>query len=148
MGAIFISMDTDGDGLLSLQELRDRMDKSAFIDEKKVSVSVPERLSWDFTYTEFLAATFDRRKFLTERACLSAFHCFDKNGDGAISMSELASGKLLGHMSVEELFQTLEDVDANGDSFIDFDEFTTMMRRHSPMQQIREHGSRQTDRRR
>mmetsp|Transcript_143294 Transcript_143294/g.263325 ORF Transcript_143294/g.263325 Transcript_143294/m.263325 type:complete len:118 (-) Transcript_143294:163-516(-) len=81
----------------------------------------------DFGYTEFLAATFDRKQCLKEDTLWSAFKCFDKNGDGAISFSELATGQFLGELSLEELGQILEDFDANKDSCINFEEFKAMM---------------------
>merc|ERR1719203_1717822 len=67
--AIFISMDSNCDGTLSLGELRERMAKSAYIDAEKMDMEMPIHCNRDFTYTEFLAATFDRRRFLTDRIC-------------------------------------------------------------------------------
>ncbi|CAE8721677.1 unnamed protein product [Polarella glacialis] len=62
----------------------------------------------DFSYLEFIAATF------------------------AISLAELASGKLLGHLlshlSAQELTQALAALDKNGDQEIDFKEFMHMIR--------------------
>lgn len=87
----------------------------------------PDRHLKDFCYTEFLAATFDRSQLLKPDVCFAAFRSFDKNGDGSISMSELACGRLLGHLSLEELSQILETLDANGDCEIDFEEFTQLM---------------------
>merc|ERR1719316_768233 len=76
-----------------------------------------------FSYTEFIAATFDRKACITKAICKAAFACYDKDGDGKISMAELACGELLGHLSMEEMAITLEDLDTNGDCYIDFEEF-------------------------
>merc|ERR1712008_331372 len=40
-------------------------------------------------YTEFLAATLDKRAYLQQELCWAAFLLFDKNGDGKISKEEL-----------------------------------------------------------
>lgn len=97
---------------------------------KKTPEAVPvppvEKLK-DFTYIEFLAATFDRKVCLTEDVCRAAFNSFDKNGDGSISLPELASGRLLGHLTIEELRETLKALDRNDDLYIDFAEFMQMM---------------------
>ena len=83
-------------------------------------------------YTEFLAATLDKRLYIKEDVCWSAFRIFDRNGDGKISKEELA--QLMGDQSVEDVvgakaIQTLmTSVDADGDGFIDFAEFMEMMK--------------------
>merc|ERR1719343_1304576 len=40
----------------------------------------------DFPYTEFLAATFDRDRVITESICKAAFQTMDKDLDGKLSM--------------------------------------------------------------
>lgn len=58
-----------------------------------------------------------------------AFFLFDKNGDGTISESELASVlENLGQKPTEEeIKDMMREVDADGNGEIDFDEFVTMM---------------------
>lgn len=63
----------------------------------------------DFTYTEFLAATFDRKACLTEAVCREAFNSLDKNKDGSLDLAELHTGRLLGHIDMDELKDTLEE---------------------------------------
>jgi calcium-dependent protein kinase len=94
--------------------------------ELEIAAPPVEKLK-DFTYIEFLAATFDRKECLTEDVCRAAFESFDKNGDGSISLPELASGRLLGHLTIEELRETLKALDRNEDLYIDFSEFMQMM---------------------
>jgi len=126
---VFTSMDVNGDGSLSLAEIQERVAKSAKLDSEKVELQeVPENCKTPFTYTEFLAATFDRQRCVTEKACRAAFAAFDKNGDGSVSMTELCTGKLLGEVTMDEIMKIVDDIDANGDSAIDFDEFMAMMR--------------------
>jgi len=131
---IFVSLDEDGDGFISLAELQEQLrnsqkhakvDVRSAFEERDVTGKLQMQV---FSYTEFLAATFDRKKNLTPEACLVAFMSFDKNNDGLISLSELGQGRLLGQLSPEELQQTLQDLDQDGDSCIDFAEFMEMMR--------------------
>ncbi|CAE8644893.1 unnamed protein product [Polarella glacialis] len=137
---IFASLDTDGDGLLSVAELEERLRKISLdkamhraygrreierIFQDMDDVGAPLK---DFSYTEFLAATFNRAECLTEAVCREVFNALDKTQDGIIDFKELVSGNMLGHIPVEELQQTLEELDQNGDSMIDFPEFMQMMR--------------------
>jgi calcium-dependent protein kinase len=138
---IFLHCDMDGDGTMSLGEFRDRLievwktEKSIFkglsVEEVLATVFVSKAgddVLQDFTYTEFLAATFDRRYGVGDAILKAAFTCFDKNSDGSISMAELTAGRLLGHLSIEELAQIFSELDLNGDGSLDLDEFTMMMR--------------------
>lgn len=82
----------------------------------------------DFSFTEFVAATFNRKKCLTEKVGRVIFNSFDKNMDGSIQLSELAEGRLLGHLQATEWVQTWKDLELKGDAEIDFKEFMAMCR--------------------
>eukprot|EP00929_Paragymnodinium_shiwhaense_P017714 TRINITY_DN12736_c0_g1_i1.p1 TRINITY_DN12736_c0_g1~~TRINITY_DN12736_c0_g1_i1.p1 ORF type:complete len:776 (+),score=184.56 TRINITY_DN12736_c0_g1_i1:83-2410(+) len=129
----FISLDEDGDGLLSLAELVERLHRMGKVSDASryqeifVDGDGADRGMKDYGYTEFLAATFDRAKCLTTDVLWAAFCSFDKDGNGTISMAELAQGHLLGHLRLEDIAQTLSDLDANNDSFVDFSEFKKML---------------------
>merc|ERR1712048_1073203 len=79
----------------------------------KLDANTAERCS-HYTYTEFLAATFDRQQFIRKDVCRIAFNVLDSNGDGLISKDELA-GHLLGRLSEKELAQLVQEIDENGD---------------------------------
>ena len=82
-------------------------------------------------YTEFIAATMNRKKLLNKDNLEAAFKFFDKDGNGNITAQEIKE-VLGGHVSEfdEELWNSLiKEVDENGDGEIQFDEFSTMMTR-------------------
>mmetsp|Transcript_70417 Transcript_70417/g.126947 ORF Transcript_70417/g.126947 Transcript_70417/m.126947 type:complete len:589 (-) Transcript_70417:79-1845(-) len=140
---LFIALDEDGDGMVSMKELVDKVAEAAAttakkrpahlktIEAKKI-FSADGKLDSgtlkDFSYTEFVAATFNRRRCLKETVCMSAFNAFDKDRSGTISLSEMAQGRLLGHLPADELLKALTELDVNGDSEIDFQEFMTMVK--------------------
>jgi len=138
---LFIAMDDNNDGTLSIGELKDGL--------VKAGVAVPpdlyammDRIDTDgsgvIDYSEFMAATLDKRQFVAEEACWRAFKTFDQDGSGHIDKEEIM--KLLGgdqcvtdvmqiKYTTQEVNAIMREVDLNGDGKIDFEEFMTMMRR-------------------
>mmetsp|Transcript_31915 Transcript_31915/g.74700 ORF Transcript_31915/g.74700 Transcript_31915/m.74700 type:complete len:823 (+) Transcript_31915:119-2587(+) len=122
----FIWLDVDHDGFVSLEDMRCRHgihegDEDLFPEKNGAS---------DITFTEFVAATFDRARYLDLVLCRAVFNAFDSNGDGRISISELSDRQgLLGTLpeqEIEEMALELSDYDEKG---MDFDEFHLMMRK-------------------
>jgi len=137
----FHLLDTDGDGIVTVADMKAKLcsmidkkgattkDKSAAKEMlREVGNSQLEKKS-SYTYTEFLAATFDRAKNLEEGVCKAAFTYFDQDCDGFVTLEELAGGSLLGDMNAKELRRLVEEVDTNGDGEIDFAEYMVVMRR-------------------
>lgn len=131
----FMSADIDGDGTLSPAELEAKLKANArYRDHRNGFQNAVESIFKegdqivDFTFTEFLAATFDRQRYCRTDVCKAAFSVFDQNGDGTLSKEELVCGRFFGTLSPEELHKLVEDLDDNGDGKIDFDEFYQMMR--------------------
>jgi calcium-dependent protein kinase len=137
---LFVSMDEDHNGTLTIQELKDGL--------KRAGVAIPADLenmmdnidtdgSGVLDYSEFLAATMDKRRYIQEDVCWRAFKVLDADGNGAIERDELL--KLLGNDEITDVMQTqatetevdaiMKEVDTNGDGKIDFDEFLVMMRK-------------------
>ncbi|KAF5195076.1 Calcium-binding allergen ole e [Thalictrum thalictroides] len=58
------------------------------------------------------------------------FNCFDSNGDGKISSTELGDVlcALGSYTTEQELKQMMEEIDKDGDGFIDLDEFAEFHR--------------------
>jgi len=130
----FTALDSNGDGLLTLAELKNGLEKVGFKEENSDLKCMLEGMDTDgsgvIDYTEFLAAALDKRHHVNEQVCWTAFQVFDLNGDGGISVEELR--KVLDSDGVEEasggsMEEVLKDVDKNGDGIIDFHEFMAMM---------------------
>jgi len=132
----FLAMDVNGDGLLTAKELEEGMEKAGMSnlppELDQILKDVDSNGSGHINYTEFLAATLDRKKYIAEDVCWAAFRVFDKDGSGTISRDELA--QVLSDGEVKAVAQTdlnelLDEVDKNGDGEIDFQEFMHMMRK-------------------
>lgn len=132
----FVSLDANGDGLLTMQELSDGLTRANLGDTPIDLNAIMEGIDADgsglIDYTEFLAASLDRKSYLQEDLCFAAFNVFDQDGDGKITLKELQ--RILDNGSVNEVLRNrstqeiLRDVDRNGDGSIDFKEFMDMMR--------------------
>ena len=80
-------------------------------------------------FEEFLRASIDKEKLLTEKNLKIAFDIFDKDKSGGISASELKT--LLGESNVHTKDivwkNMIKEIDLNGDGQISFEEFKTLM---------------------
>merc|ERR1712070_36639 len=89
--------------------------------------------SGSIDYTEFIAATLDKKTFLNRELCREAFLLFDKDGNGQISLDELrdmlhGQGSIMNSESDEtEINQMFKAADVDGSGEIDFEEFMVML---------------------
>jgi len=138
---MFMSMDRNGDGTLTVMEVKDAMDKAGLAMPSNLEQLLHEADtdgSGVIDYTEFLAATLDKKVYVQEDIVWTAFKKFDLDNNGSIDIKEL--NQVIGDEEVVEamnlkdssqlgsLDQIFEQVDKNGDGKIDFEEFFQMIR--------------------
>ena len=126
----FIKMDTNGDGTLTINELREGLSQTGMAGEvESIMKSMDVDGNGSVDYSEFLAATLDKNIYLQEERLYSAFKKFDRDGSGKISASELR--EVLGAQEIEQNNEFWEELiteaDVNGDGEIDFNEFLNIM---------------------
>jgi calcium-dependent protein kinase len=133
---MFVTLDSNGDGTVTIQELRDGIDKleipGVLDNMQEVMEGIDTDGSGSIDYTEFIAATLDKKHYEEENACWSAFQLFDKDNSGTIDRKELTQvlksetmEALVGAAGIEKI---LTECDQDGDGQISFQEFVGMMR--------------------
>ena len=97
--ALFMQLDVNGDGQLTIAEMKEGLDKAGLTENYEELKSLMEQIDSDgsgqIDYTEFLAATLDKKQYLKEDICWAAFRVFDRDGNGIILVF-LVFGGLLG----------------------------------------------------
>lgn len=129
----FNLFDKDGDGFLSIQELR-----SVFTAlQKPITDEELDQLMQDLDtdgngridFTEFMTFMSKNVSSQTEEEEIrEAFEVFDKNQDGRISFDELKQilTSLGQNLMDSEIAALIKEVDENKDGFIDFEEFRNL----------------------
>jgi len=137
------SIDKDNSGRVSLDELKQGASQLV-TKNKKNGKSVDAELedlfrrmdadgSGQIDYTEFLAATVDKKLYAQDEVLWTAFRIFDKDGNGRITRDELDAvlkdDNVNAQFMAETIDRVMEETDANGDGEIDFEEFRDLMTR-------------------
>ena len=82
----------------------------------------------EIDYSEFVVATMNEKSLLSNNKLHTAFKMFDKDGGGSISTDEIKQVLSFGQTLDEAVIaQIVEQVDANGDGEISYEEFAAMM---------------------
>merc|ERR1712087_803579 len=122
----FLSLDSNGDGLLTLSELKEGLAQAGITelphDLKQIMEGIDADGSGVIDYPEFLAATIEKRQYIQEDVCWTAFRVFDVNGDGKITPSELrmvlSDASVNSMVNAQAIADVLKEVDKNGDGAI------------------------------
>jgi calcium-dependent protein kinase len=133
---VFVSADTDGDGTLTVSEIRAALEKAKITlpaDFEAIITEMDSDNSGSIDYSEFIAATMDRKLYNRREICWRAFSLFDRDGNGKISIQELAqvlqNDSLKQNIGMDRITDMIKEFDINGDGEIDFEEFMSMMQR-------------------
>lgn len=134
---VFTGIDKNGDGTLTVEEMVEGLEKSGITTEQlgfdlaEVLKSIDSNNSGVIDYTEFIAATLEKKKYLREDRLWSAFRVFDVDGNGSISKAELHKilngGGLMDMQASKNIDELIAECDLDGDGEISFDEFVKMM---------------------
>jgi calcium-dependent protein kinase len=134
---VFTGIDKNGDGTLTVEEMVEGLEKSGITTEQlgfdlaEVLKSIDSNNSGVIDYTEFIAATLEKKKYLREDRLWSAFRVFDVDGNGLISKAELHKilngGGLMDMQASKNIDELIAECDLDGDGEISFDEFVKMM---------------------
>lgn len=135
----FRALDKDGDGRLSPDELRQGLlDKNLSVPAEfdDLLKSIDMNASGHLDYTEFVAATMDKRLYHQRDTLWAAFRLFDLDGDGKITHEELqkvlSGGNVQKALGARKIENMIREADGDGDGAVDFDEFCAMMGFEAP----------------
>lgn len=132
---LFVRLDENGDGVVTFAEFQKGMKELKLEDQAQSLREKFDAIDVDWSdridYTEFLAATLDKRHYAQENVLWTAFQAFDHDGSGNISKKEIA--KVLHNSTVEawmgsdSVTAAIAEFDQNNDDQINFQEFLNIM---------------------
>ena len=127
-------MDKNSDGKLSREELIEGyttiLGDLAEEEVDRIMKIADTDGSGEIDFSEWVVATMDKRKLLTNEKLESAFNLFDRDGGGSISANEIKEVLGVGKNIDEKIWnEIIMEVDANGDGEISFLEFKVMMQK-------------------
>lgn len=89
LGKVFKQIDKNGDGMISLDELKHALDsrkeKSDLLELKKLMDSLDTDKSGSINYTEFIASCLEQSVLHRQDNIVAAFRLLDVDGDGKVT---------------------------------------------------------------
>jgi calcium-dependent protein kinase len=123
---LFESFDKNGDGKLSLEEIREGIKDysgSFQLDPEEIMKECDLDKNGFVDYSEFLAAVSMKSLQVNKQKLKAAFDAIDSDGNGKITRSELRQA-LVGMSNEKNVNDIIAQIDRNGDGEIDLEEFT------------------------
>ena len=122
---LFESFDKNGDGKLSVEEIKEGISKfndNLQIDAEEVMKNCDLDKNGFIDYSEFLAGVCSTNLEITKKKLKSAFDAMDSDGSGKLSRVEMRQA-LIGMTCEKTIMALATDMDTNFDGEIDFEEF-------------------------
>ena len=131
---IFQGLDTNGDGVLSREEIFEGYKSSlGEIEAQKECDRIFSEIDIDqngtLDYNEFVMAATNRQKILNKDKLEATFKIFDKDGNGSISKDEIKSLLCARSDDKKVIEEIIKEVDSNGVGEISLNEFKEMMKK-------------------
>jgi len=125
---IFQAIDVDHSGTLTVEEIKTALANGGFSKNINAELeSIIESLNvehhHELNWRDFVTATVDKSVVMQEDKIRMAFHHFDRNNRGSITVKDLSS--VFG--SDQQAQEIIKDIDVNGDGVISYEEFHEMM---------------------
>ena len=131
---MFQSLDKNGDGVLSKEEIYEGYKESlgeveARKEVERIMSEVDIDNSGSIDYNEFVMAATNRQKMLNKEKLEATFNMFDKDGSGTISADEIKAVLCSRNENKKAVEDLIKEVDQNGDGEISLSEFKEMMKK-------------------
>ncbi|KAK6943484.1 Protein kinase domain [Dillenia turbinata] len=145
---MFKNMDTDSDGVVSIEELKSGLHKfGSQLAESEVQMlieAVDTNGKGTLDYGEFVAVFLHLQRMANDEHLRKAFSYFDKDGNGYIEPEELRNALMEDGVDdctnvANDIFQ---EVDTDKDGRISYDEFVAMMKTGTDWRKASRHYSR------
>ena len=134
---IFSEIDTNNDGTISLEEMKNAIKKIKNKDIKENEINdifkgIDTDESNQIEFTEFISASLEKSKYLKEERLIEIFTILDKDKSGKISKKEVKEALHKEKVTDEEINRFIDKFDLNGDGEIDYNEFVASMEDSKP----------------
>nr|GMD69728.1 calcium-dependent protein kinase 17-like [Ipomoea batatas] len=131
------TMDTDGSGTITLEELKQGLSKQGTklseYEVKQLMEAADADGNGTIDYEEFITATMQMNRMDREEHLYIAFQYFDKDNSGYITIEELEQAlREFGMSDGKDIKEIISEVDSDHDGRINYDEFVAMMKKGNP----------------